>query len=112
MEASAPKLETMPRRSLADALLAEAASEADDGPEGGAYLVLYDFRMGVRRSIPTKFYENLSRIMRRGRCRFVQKSVVLCEDLTTAYAVARLARYYGAEVAVYKARPLEWRPGP
>ena len=30
----------------------------------------------------------------------------------TAYAVARLARYYGAEVAVYKVRPLEWRPGP
>jgi len=97
----------MPRKSLAEMVLSELEKSEKDLETDDTYLVVYDFKLSFRRSIPEKFYKNLSRIMDRRRCRFVQKSVLLCEDFSTALAVAKLARYYGAEVKIYRVLPVE-----
>jgi len=95
----------MPRKSIAEVVLSELEGIEGDEKSDSTYLVVYDFNLAFRRSIPEKFYKNLSRIMSRRKCEFVQKSVLLCEGISTALAVARLARYYGAEVKVYKVLP-------
>jgi len=95
---------SMPRKSLAEIVLSEYRRIEEEA--GEKYLVVYDFKLTLRRSIPEKFYRNLSRIMKWGRCEFVQKSVLLCEGLSTALAVAKLARHYGAEVKVFRVYPI------
>lgn len=96
----------MPRKSLAEAVLSESKRLEKSEQSDGVYLVVYDFNLTFRKSIPEKFYKNLSRIMSHKKCKFIQKSVILCEGISTAFAVARLARYYGAEVKVYKVLPM------
>ena len=93
----------MPRKSLAEIILTEVK---DIDTNDDLYLVIYDFKMAYRRSIPDKFYKNLSRIMETGKCKFVQKSVILCENYLIAKAIARLAHHYGADVKIYKVFPI------
>ncbi len=95
----------MPRKSLAEIILTEEIGEREE-KEGGYYLVIYDFKLTSRRSIPDKFYKNLSRIMEKGRCRFIQKSVILCSELFIARAIAKLARHYGADVKIFRVFPV------
>ena len=95
----------MPRKSIAEIILKEELNKEEE-ENFGNYLVIYDFKLTYRRSIPDKFYKNLSKIMERGECRFIQKSVILCNDLFIARAIAKLAKYYGADVKIFKVHTL------
>lgn len=86
----------MPRRSLIEKFLRDEQQE-----DRGEFLVVYDFKNSGSGGIPQRFYINLKRLIKTGRCQTLQKSVLLCLDLKAAKAAARLARHYGATVAIF-----------
>ena len=96
----------MPRKSLAEIILKEELSKVENENPNENYLVIYDFKLVFRKSIPDKFYKNLSRIMDTGKCKFIQKSVILCNSLSIAKAIAKLAKHYGANVKIFKVYPV------
>ena len=69
----------MPRRSLIEEFL-----RGEQREDKGEFLVVYDFKNSGSGGIPQRFYINLKRLVETGRCRTLQKSVLLCSDLRAA----------------------------
>ncbi|RLF21767.1 MAG: hypothetical protein DRN15_04525 [Thermoprotei archaeon] len=94
----------MGRRSLAEEVITKV-KDIQSISDDCIYLVVYDFHVEGSSRIPISFYRNVSRIRELlGDGTFIQKSVIECNSLKTALALAFLARYYGATVRVYQVR--------
>ena len=88
------------RKSLADIILEEVEVKVKKDKRG-KYIVVYDFSC-ERGNIPNRFYSNLDKLRAKLYFESVQKSVVLAYSLKSAYAIALLAKHYGANVRIYK----------
>jgi len=81
--------------SLAQQILDEDASAEEEG----TWIVVYDFR--DFKPCP-RFWVNLRRLKELADCRSIQYSVVVAGNRRTAFAVAKLASHYGADVVVFR----------
>ena len=86
----------MPRRSLAEELLMEFQDE-ESGED--TWLVAYDF-LGSKP--PTRFYDNLRRVIRMTDGKLVQLSLFLTRDRRAVLAAVALVRHYGGEALTFR----------
>ena len=92
---------TRGKRTIASKILEDLKDEND---EIGNFLVLYDFKGKAS----FYFYKNLKAIreeLHDGER--IQKSVVQCNRLKPARAIEKLAKYYKADILLFRAEPLE-----
>ncbi|OYT31159.1 MAG: hypothetical protein DRJ64_02325 [Thermoprotei archaeon] len=71
--------------------------------EEGVFLVIYDFYKENVNKIPERFYKNLYLLFEKYTdCHFIQKSVIECMHLKSAFIIRELVRHYGGNVSIYR----------
>ena len=87
---------------MADIIIERIQDVSDEG----FYLVVYDFDLPDSKArIPTRFFTNLNRIMRKlDDGNRVQYSVVECALRKTAEAIKLLATHYNATAKIYEVK--------
>jgi len=90
------------RKSLADIILEEVEVKVKNDKRG-KYIVVYDFSC-ERGNIPNRFYRNLDKLRAKLYFESFQKSVVLAYSLKTVFAIALLAKHYGARVRIFEVK--------
>ena len=89
----------MPRRSIAEIVIRKVG----ENDKISRYIVAYDFEVSNRGRIPSRFYENLKRILESfNDGNMIQRSVIICRKLRSAMAIAELVKYYGGNVKIFR----------